>query len=189
MSGMSSYYERLVTSEHCDKPNIMASLHAVLSHSDDIYNLAVYMDGYFDLNTATGVQEDKLGDIVGANRILNFQPSYGISPALDNGIFRNTLKAKIIQNQWDGTINSMVNLWESIFGNQLTVKDNQDMTINVCAVGVTSTILSDMIKNNMIIPHPMGIGVNTSFTQGNEPVFSYGLETDTMKGYNEGYWS
>ena len=91
-------YLKLITSQHRDKPKYMAMVTVLLRPSDDIFALAATMDDEFDVMLATGVQEDVVGTLVGANRTLNFQPDKGLDPVLDNAAYRMLLQAKIAQN-------------------------------------------------------------------------------------------
>lgn len=83
-----SAYQDLITSQHRDKPKYMATVSAVMKYSSDIFEAAVYMDDEFDIDLASGEQENTLGLIVGTNRTLNFQPAKGLSPVLDNESYR-----------------------------------------------------------------------------------------------------
>lgn len=65
-------YLNLITSQHKTKSKFMAMVKAILIKSDDIFNLAVHFDDEFDLDLATGNQEDLLGIIAGISRILDF---------------------------------------------------------------------------------------------------------------------
>ena len=89
-------------------------LEEMLSILDDVFEMAVYLDDVFDLDEAVGTQEDTLGGLVGAARILPFQPDRGISPVLDNESYRTLLKAKIAQNTWKGGIEDLKNTWEEL---------------------------------------------------------------------------
>ncbi|HIX84350.1 MAG TPA: DUF2612 domain-containing protein, partial [Candidatus Megamonas gallistercoris] len=75
-------YLNLITSQHKIRNKYMATVKALLSHSDDIFNCAVYFDDEFDLDLSTGNQENILGSIAGVDRTLDFQPDKGLSPVL-----------------------------------------------------------------------------------------------------------
>ncbi|KMO85837.1 hypothetical protein AB840_11190 [Megasphaera cerevisiae DSM 20462] len=184
---LSDQYKKLITSEHQGKPNFLATLSAFLSPLDDIYDLAVYMDSYFDLDNVVGNQEDTLGVIVQANRTLTFQPDRQADPILDDQDYRNYIKAKIARNMWNGKTQSLYNIWNTIFSNNLIILDNQDMTVDICAIGMSSFIICNMIINDYIIPRPMGVLYNYFFSDNT--IFGYDIESDAIKGYDEGYWT
>jgi hypothetical protein len=181
-------YLDLVTSQHYDKPKFMAWLTAALSIMDDIASLASNINSFFDLDTAIGAQQDVIGVIVGVGRVVNFQPSDSSSPVLDNDTYRLMQRAKIANNQWDGTMQQIYDLWSNLFPSQpLVLVDNQDMSMNALMFNVDAGIQQDLVSNGYVVPKPQGVRVNYAFPQ--HPVFSYGLDTDLFKGYGEGYWT
>ena len=180
-------YLNLITSQHKTRNKYMATVKALLSHSDDIFNCAVYFDDEFDLDLSTGNQENILGSIAGVDRTLDFQPDKGLSPVLDNFAYRNLIRSKIAQNMWKGGTLDLNDLWNELFGEGIIIQDNQDMTIDVVVIGDEfDQITKNMIKKGYIVPKPQSVGVNFSFADG--PVFGYDMETDTVKGYDHANW-
>ena len=55
MPMMDSYLD-LITSQHRGREKFMRTVEALLSCSDDIFALSVYLDDEYDLDYATGVQ-------------------------------------------------------------------------------------------------------------------------------------
>lgn len=180
-------YLKLITSQHRDKPKYMAMVTALLRPSDDIFALAATMDDEFDVMLATGIQEDIVGILVGANRTLDFQPDKGLSPILDNAAYRILLQAKIAQNMWKGGIMDLRDLWTTLFGEGIIIQDNQDMTIDVVVIGSSfDQIVRNMIQKGMIVPKPQSVKLTTYFSD--QQVFGYDMETNTIRGYDEANW-
>ena len=180
-------YLKLITSQHRDKPKYMAMVTALLRPGDDIFALAATMDDEFDVMLATGIQEDIVGILVGANRMLDFQPDKGLSPILDNAAYRILLQAKIAQNMWKGGIMDLRDLWTTLFGEGIIIQDNQDMTIDVVVIGSSfDQIVRNMIQKGMIVPKPQSVKLTTYFSD--QQVFGYDMETDTIRGYDEANW-
>lgn len=180
-------YLKLITSQHRDKPKYMAMVTALLRPSDDIFALAATMDDEFDVMLATGIQEDIVGILVGANRTLDFQPDKGLSPILDNAAYHILLQAKIAQNMWKGGIMDLRDLWTTLFGEGIIIQDNQDMTIDVIVIGSSfDQIVRNMIQKGMIVPKPQSVKLTTYFSD--QQVFGYDMETDTIRGYDEANW-
>lgn len=180
-------YLKLITSQHRDKPKYMAMVTVLLRPSDDIFALAATMDDEFDVMLATGVQEDVVGTLVGANRTLNFQPDKGLDPVLDNAAYRMLLQAKIAQNMWKGGIMDLRDLWATIFGNGIILQDNQNMTIDVVVIGNSfDQIVRNMIQKGLIVPKPQSVKLTTYFSD--QQVFGYDMETNTIRGYDEANW-
>lgn len=157
-------YLNNITSQHRDKPKFIAWLSAHLNIIDDIYNVLKGMNEAFDIDNAIGAQLDTLGVIIGRERALTFQPLNEFNPVLTDEYYRLVLKAKIAFNMWDGTIPSMYEIWNNIFGNDtdlsLQLKDNQDMSFNAYITGYTDQIQQDLIQHGYIIPKPQGVRVN-----------------------------
>lgn len=180
-------YLKLITSQHRDKPKYMAMVMALLRPSDDIFALAATMDDEFDVMLATGIQEDIVGILVGANRTLDFQPDKGLSPILDNAAYRILLQAKIAQNMWKGGIMDLRDLWTTLFGEGIIIQDNQDMTIDVVAIGNSfDQIVRNMVQKGLIVPKPQSVKLTTYFSD--QQVFGYDMETNTIRGYDEANW-
>ena len=186
MSLLSSYQD-LITSEHRGKPRYMATVTALLKYTDDIFNLGVYMDDYFDLDAAVGVQEDVLGQIVGANRVLPFQPDKGLSPVLDDEAYRTLIRAKIAQNLWKGGAEDLAETWRTIFGDGIIIQDNGDMTIDVVVIGLNDDISQQMIQQGLIVPKPQSVGIKYHFSA--KTVFGYDMENDLIRGYDHADWA
>ena len=162
-------YLGLITSQHCVREKFMRTVTALLTPSDDIFALAIELDDEFDIDYATGVQEDVIGEFVGAQRTLPYQPGKGVSPELDNSAYRKLLLAKIAKNQWKGGIYDIKELWNALFGKGIIIQDNQDMSIDVLAIGINDQITKEMVQQGLIVPKPH-------------------LETDTIKGYDHADW-
>lgn len=194
-------YLNLVTSQHQGKPKFMAWLSNPLCILDDAVTLVNSFYSYFDIDLAIGVQLDVLGEILGVSRTVTFQPagyySLGVigvpysthpSPVLADDTYRLVLRAKILQNQWDGTISQIYSLWNTIFpGSLLVIQDNQDMTLNALVIGLSTQLQKDLITNGYIVPRPEGVLM--TFSYSNDPYFAYDMDTPDFKGYSEGYWA
>jgi len=181
-------YLSLITSEHYGKINFTSFLATLIAYADDIVCPASNFDCFFDITNVTGSRLDILGEIVGVVRTVNFQPSDGSSPALDDNTFRLIIKAKIARNQWDGTIQQIPILWSNLFPQyELIVIDNQDMSIIALVYGFLPGVQKDLIENGYIIPKPQGVKINYGFIY--HPAFSYGLDNELFKGYEAGCWT
>jgi hypothetical protein len=153
-------YTNLITSQHKTKPKFMAWLSATLQKADDTVEMTKGIPTAFDIDWAVGPQLDILGIILGRSRQLPFQPSSGSAPTLDDTNYQIALKAKIAQNQWDGTIPSIYKIWNSLFTDlTLNIVDNQNMTMSVLINGQISAVINEMIAAGYIVPKPAGVGL------------------------------
>lgn len=180
-------YLNLVTSEHADKPNFIAWLNSLLTVTDDCTAMASALSGNFDLDKAIGVQLDILGLILGINRTVSFEPTGGISPILDDDTYRLILRAKIMRNQWNGTITQIYDLWSNLFPLlYLILHDNQDMSMTALVIGITNSIQADLLSYGYLVPKPEGVSVSYATPAGK--VFGYGVDSMAFGGYGVGYW-
>ena len=184
-------YIKLVTSKHYDKPKFIAWLTENLIPPDDATTVINSLQSDFNLDTAVGNQLDIIGQLVGRKRLLDFQPTVD-SPTMDDTTYRFVLKAKIAQNQWDGTTPGLYAIWNSVFPiNPISVKDNQDMTCDILFVGQNFTTLQrELIAHGYIIPKSQCVSFSYAF--GGTFSFrtaalsgSYVAETDALAGFSE----
>ena len=128
-----------------------------------------------------------LGEIIGASRMLGYQPEFNLNPILDNANFRSLLMAKISKNMWKGGIQNLATTWKVLFGTPILIEDNQDMTIDVVIISNGLDKMTQlMIRNGDIIPKPQSVLVNAYFA--NDHVFGYDIENDVIAGYDKGNW-
>lgn len=194
------YYQGLITSEYEKSPKFNKLLYVLLKKFDDVSQCLVKMDTALDLDSAVGAQLDSRGTVVGAVRTLAFQPSYSVSPVLDDDTYRVYIKAKIVQNQWDGTVGALYAAWSYLFPNvQIIIADNQNMTATLYITGLPTTLLVDMVcgyavngaltgtvQNGLIVPRPEG--VEYLFDFGERPAFGFDLNNAFIAGFDLGKW-
>lgn len=153
-----------IPSQYATKPKFRAWLQAgleTLQNSDEVLE---QIGIAYDIDTAVGTQLDVLGELLGRSRRLDFQPANG-PDVLDDDHYRLCLKAKVLQNQWDGKMLSLHELWESVYAGQadLEVIDYQDMTILARVIGLSSLYQQELIGAGMIVPKPWGVQMNYEF--------------------------
>lgn len=159
MAGLVDHYLTMITSEHRDKSKYILMLTALLRPSDDIFSLGISIDDEFDLDLAMGSQEDMLGEVADIKRLLPYQPVSQPSPVMDNETYRAMLKARIARNLWKGSVESMEDVWQTLFGTRIAIQDNQDMTITVTLDPYPRTLQENII-HGLIIPQPQSVRVN-----------------------------
>lgn len=191
-SAAMAYYLSLPTSQYKTKPKFMAFLQLLLTPFNDCATLACNMFRYFDIDLAIGPQLDLIGQIVGQSRTVDFNPTNGSSPTLQDGDYRVLLKATIIKNTWDGTKQSLYTAWTNLFTDGfISIVDNQDMTMTINLSGNFSSVIQDLITNGYIVPRPAGVLITnqTVAALGTLPVFGYGVESSYIAGYGTGKWA
>jgi len=182
------YYLSLLTSEYANASKMKAFLTLMLKKFDDVSQCLVTMDTAFDLDYAVGVQLDTLGVIIGASRTVGFQPSGGVSPVLDDATYRIFLKARVAQNEWDGTIGGMQAIWQQLFpSGKIIIADAQNMSATIIMTGSFTSIIRDLVNNGYIVPRPEGVQYNYNF--GSMPFFGFDLDNSFVAGFDTGKWS
>ncbi|GLG01589.1 hypothetical protein Alches_16290 [Alicyclobacillus hesperidum subsp. aegles] len=153
-------YLSLITSEHADKPNYMAWLSAILQKVDDSISVSNSIPSAFELDTAEGAQLDILGQLIGQPRDIGV-PLTNNSSILDDDHYRLVLQAKIVRNQWDGTVGEIYDIWNAAFpGTQLALVDNQDMTMTANITNLEDNLAAELVTAGLIIPRPLGVELN-----------------------------
>lgn len=182
------YYLGLFTSQYQNSTKLKAFARVFLDKLQDITNLVDSLFFYFDLDEATGDQLDIVGEILGQNRYVDFEPTDGSSPKLDDETYRVLLKCKVLNNHWDGKIDSLQPAWKLIFptGN-IVVQDNQDMTMSVFVYGEFTSKIVDLIQNGYVVPRPEGVLVN--IYTGTLPLLGFDRDDDYIAGFDTGYWT
>lgn len=155
------YLDR-ITSEHRGKNNFDACIRAKLKATDNVWDAAVRLLNAFSVEEAVGVQLDALGEWVGVERQLEFQPADGSPPLMDDTTYRSVLKMRIAQNNWNGRNESLPGIWTNLFDSaHMAVQDNQDMSMTVLITGSyeIDDVLSkiQMVKSGYVVPKPEGV--------------------------------
>jgi hypothetical protein len=111
------------------------------------------------------------------------------SPVLDDVHYRILLMAKILQNQWNGQVDSLWNPWQLLFpGGRIYITDNQNMTATVLLVGAFDGLVQQMIEQGLIVPRPETVQYVYEFPQ--LPGFGFGsLNPTFVAGFGRGYFN
>lgn len=182
-------YTGLITSQHRNKAKFSAMVAVVTQAFGAVTDALESMPDLYDIDAAEGRQLDVIGEWVGIGRTLvapipntffswdttgkgwnegywkaAYAPVDGVV-SLDDKSYRSALKLKILCNHFDGTFKSYMSLPVQIEGsstNTISIKDNQDMSIDVKIKGKTpSLFFRAALEQNGFIPRPMGVKINS----------------------------
>lgn len=150
--------------QYATKPNFRAWLQAGLDLLQGGDNTLEQLIAAYDIDSAVGIHLDVLGELLGRRRRLDFQPDNG-PDVLDDEHYRLCLKAKVLQNQWDGRMVSLLQMWQSVYAGQadLEIIDYQNMTILARVIGLNSLYQQELIRAGMIVPKPWGVQMDYEF--------------------------
>jgi Protein of unknown function (DUF2612) len=209
-------YLNLVTSEHRNKPNFIATLAGVLQSFADLQAVMATFPGLFDLDVAVGSQEDELGLWVGVNRNLSepllnvyfsldsatlgldqgslqgpFDPTTGLIQ-LPDSIYRLLLEARIMNNSWDGTIPTAYAIWAALFEGTnfgILIQDLSNMHMIIAMTGAApDPITLALFLSGELNVRPSGVMIDYYMTPdaNGDPYFGLDAETSTICGLDVG---
>ena len=207
-------YVGLITSEHASKPKFTALVSGLVQPVADMTAVAQSLETIFDLDTAVGQQLDYIGQWVGITRDLKTPItgvffSLDIAPGLDQGIvwtpytpssglqqlpdsqYRLALRARILNNQWNGSLSQAYQIYDVLFANSNYVpfiQDNSDGSIYIGLAGQTPDALTlAMLTQGLLDVRPAGIRIVSYVTSsGNAPIFALDVENQYFAGVDVG---
>lgn len=207
-------YTGLITSEHASKPKFSALVAALSQPLADAAALAKSMSTIFDVDTAVGQQLDFVGQWVGLTRNLRVPItgvffSLDIYPGVDQGIvwttftptsgleqlpdeqYRVALKARILNNQWNGSLSQAYQIYNTLFSSSSYVpfiQDNGDLTIYIGLAGkIPDALTLAMLTQGMLDVRPAGVQVVAYVTpSANAPIFALDIQNANFAGVDYG---
>lgn len=186
MGVITEAYLNIIPSANRNKKKFTQELSLFLNFLEFFFSMGASVDSLNDIDQAQGVWLDKIGEIVDAKRIVSISDEKAF--VLTDEDYRIFIKAKIAKNMWDGEIDSLQDLWFSLFGRRIAIVDNQNMTIGIYVLGTYSEAMIALIKANLIIPKPVAVGV-LFYRFAGDKLFSYGLENEISGGYGSWWYT
>lgn len=181
-------YLNLITSEHRTRVKYMAMLEAIFEMFVECGNQMENISSYMDIDTAVGDQLTLIGKWLGQSRDVSIQTNGELGVIEDDETFRFLLKAKILRNSWDGTIEQVISIFEEMLPESfLTFVDNQDMTCDIVIISRMTNEQKILVQNNLILPKPAGVTYEYNFFE--TPGFGWDTNTQLIKGWDESIWS
>ena len=180
-------YLNLITSEHRTRVKYISMLDNVFGMFIECGNQIENISSYMDINTAVGDQLTLLGKWLGQSRDVSAQTNGELGIIEDDETFRFLLKAKILRSNWKGTIEEVIDIFQTLYEDAtISFVDNQDMTCDVVIVAHLSQTQKILLRNNLILPKPVGVLYEYNFYE--TPVFGWDRETTLINGWDIGYW-
>ncbi|MBC7074652.1 MAG: DUF2612 domain-containing protein [Syntrophomonadaceae bacterium] len=204
-------YTDLITSEHAQKPKFTALVSALTGPMPSMQSA---LNGVFDLDVAVGEQLDFIGQWVGISRnlktpITDVFFSLDIAPGLDSGIvwtpytptqgleqlpddqYRLVIRARILNNQWDGSLTQAYAIYDALFAGSALVpfiQDNADLTMYIGLTGAIPDALTlAMLTQGLLNAKPGGVRVLSYVTpSANAPIFALDVQNTSFAGLDSG---
>lgn len=211
-------YLGLVTSEHNQKPKFMTMVQNVVQGIANDIAVMRGMPNLFDLDVAVGAQQDVIGEWVGVSRQISvpltgvyftldnpnlgfdygtwfsdFNPVTGVV-LLDDTAYRTLLRARIANNQWDGTIPGGYEIWDTVFsgtGIGLLIQDLENMHMVMALTGaVPDAVTLALFKGGYLNIKPAGVKIDAFLTPTvpDTPYFGFDVENSSISGFDVGAW-
>lgn len=209
-------YLGLVTSEHNQRPRFMSMLTGILQpYADNIVVLAS-MSALFDIDVAVGQQLDIVGQWIGATRNVtvpltdvyfslddpllgfdrgtwfnSFNPVNGIVHLSDEA-YRTLLRARVANNQWDGTIPGAYKIWDTVFAGTDTgilIQDLENSHMIMALVGtVPDAVTLALFRGGYLNIKPAGVKIDAYVTPSvaNTPYFGFDSNGSGISGFDIG---
>lgn len=187
MADSNKPYLELITSEYANKVKYNKYVEAFLKYvSPTVDNLNEF-DILFNLENAVGNQLDYIGDLLNVSRNLPTD-NENIQNTLDDKTYRKVLKSRIYMNHWDGTRKGLDDILKVIFPNvPYDLVDNQDMSYAIRVIDPTFSAQDlALLQLGYILPKPSGVRVN--YEVQDKPLFGWDVDTQFIKGWDEGSW-
>lgn len=183
-------FSDLITLEHQNSPKFVKTVKISTAGYQGLINLCHKAYKLYDLDTATGVQLDAVGEWIGQPRVVRLylfkyfswdtynlgwdeapwweegQPRFIIYTMPDK-FYRRMLKNRILVNHFDGTLPCAVRILRDALSDE---KKKLDITVKEDVMDVTFKITGGISKMNKMILHsglieinPGGVFVNYDF--------------------------
>ena len=209
-------YLALIPPENQPQPKFIAMMSLVLQPLADAQAVNLSMPSLFDLDAAVGVQLDAVGVWVGASRYLQepvanvyFKlgptgPGLGVgilkSPgntdtvlvSLPDSYYRILIRAKILNNQWNGTVPGAYAIWNAVFagtGIGILIQDYGNMHMGLALTGTTPDALTlALFITGYFNVKPAGVAIDYYMTPSSPgtPYFGLGVENSVIAGLGVG---
>ena len=207
-----------ITQFHRRRPKFRATVAASVAPMVDVAALLEAIPPAYDLDTAIGAQLDRVGEWVGYSRDVVYplphawfsfgDPSRGFGKGrwktpedpktgvirLDDDIYRQLLRAKVLLNHWDGRAASAGVIFETFLDDPDTFSFLVDKHNGTQRLGIAGEIPStqrlQMLAQDYLSARPAGIASKTLVTSVNRaPLFGFGVQNHKISGFGTGAWA
>lgn len=182
-----SYYSDFLTSEYSDKPGCIGLIQSTVALGcDEVMVTADSIEPSFSLEEAGGVQLDILAKWAGVQR-GDFADSLGNLPS--DTLFRQLIQAKISGNVWNGTLENLCEIFDSLYGDgKVFVFDNQDMTFSLVVPNFDAS--SPLQFVGKIVTKPAGIKLDGIYVSDSKIfAFDHTPGDSNFDGWDAGKWA
>lgn len=190
-----SNYDDLLIYQYRKKPKAKATIHALMSEVDRIIENIADLKSQWDIDVSRGYSLDIIGRRIGVSRILpsfvskgyfgyletvgakkwgegvwyRYGESMGGSLSLNDEDYRFLLKAKILKNFQNGTLDYLIDALQKLMSENANAKDNLNMTVDIfLPLQSLNSLQQYLIQQSDILPRAMGVKYNYINASGRE---------------------
>lgn len=136
--------------QYADKPNAVAWYNILPTVADTLFTAYTEITASWDIDSNVQEQLNVIG------RIVVIDNPWEV--VADDEIYRALLRSKIVKNNSDATIDSIIESMQYIFtGNSVTVSDFEDMSMDVVFLEPITAQQLFILENFDLIPKPQGV--------------------------------
>lgn len=175
------YYCDLLIKQYNQLPNATATI-ATLANpaSEIIFNIVGEFNKYFNLETANGEWLNIIGQLIGLER-------QDLGSNVDDTIYRNFIKFKIVANISNTGTNKLENNIFNAFNGDIVLINNYNMSIDyIFNKDIDQTTKDILLNNPELLPHPTGVGIRIIFNITTEKIYGLANNNGTMPIYITG---
>jgi hypothetical protein len=213
-----SNYTVFVTTEHKEKPKYLETLTVTIQPFTDLQTTIFNLPELFDLDGAIGAQLDAVGTRIGLTRFVKLpvpqiffswdeddargwdnapwfagSMSIGGTSTLDDDDYRILLRARIMSNEWDGTIPGAQAAYDELFaprGVHILIQDTGYMRMYLAIVGgIIDDVTMGLFIGDYLLLKPAGVQMfKVTQSVPDAPLFGFDIDNGNISGYDVGAW-
>lgn len=136
--------------QYADKPNAVAWYNIIPTMASELFPAYNAITASWDIDNNTQEQLNVIGRVVVIDKPWN--------TVSDDEIYRALLRSKIVKNNSDATIDSIIEAMEFIVGgNVVTVSDFEDMSMDVAFIEPITAQQINLLNTFDLVPKPQGV--------------------------------
>lgn len=222
-------YLALIPPLHAQRPKFRATIGATVEPFADGQSLFAAMSAAYDLDDAAGAQLDAVGEWIGRSRYIpipvpdpwfrwgDTKRGWGVGywkgpydsgsrmARLDDRTYRQLLRAKILANYSDGTIEGARRALDAFFAEPIVLRimdrsravgwtPNMPSAVEMRWQIAVAPVIPDAVRLEVLAQHlipikPAGVTLDVKVTSvDGAPLFGWGLSNALVGGWGQGAW-
>lgn len=175
-----------IYAQYRDKPKAVAWYNIVPTQAAQIETVLDDIRYSYDIDANEGAQLDVIGNIVDISRLYRTKfeeitPPFIVDGAVDDEVYRLLLKSKILKNNSDATLDTILDSIQFISdATNAMVLDHRDMSFSLVFKNALTDKERYILNVFDIVPRPQGVRFRGFVEEGNASQYGSGVQ------YNDG---